>query len=221
LFFLLAFFAKAQLYNDSDLENSKYFEDQFYIATGYNFLTNRPEDVVQRNLSYNLQTGFIKDIPLNKRRNVALGLGLGYGVNSYYTNVIANADAGVIGYTISDNSDFRRSKLETHALELPFELRWRTSTATEYKFWRIYTGFKIAYVFAKSSKVVVDGNVDSFTNEDIENLQYGVMVNFGFNTWNIHTYYGLNPLLKEGVTLTNGSPFEMRTFRVGLIFYIL
>lgn len=221
LLFLLYIPLYAQVYNEDELKESKYFEDQFYIATGYNFLLNTPEGVLQRSLSYNLQAGFIKDIPLNERGNVALGIGLGYGVNSYYTNVIADNNMNDIAYTINDGDNFRRSKLETHALEFPFELRWRTSTATEYKFWRIYTGFKLAYVFDGSSKLITDDLSDSFSNTDIQNLQYGVMLNFGFNTWNIHAYYALNPLLEDGVSLENATPFEMRTLRIGLIFYIL
>ncbi len=211
----------SQVYNDNDLKGTKYLEDQFYIVTGYNFLLNRPTDVVQRSLSYSLQAGFIKDIPLNKRRNVALGVGLGYGTNSYYTNMEATDNDGLTGYTITDGEDFVRSKFETHAIEMPFEFRWRTSTDTEYKFWRIYGGFKVAYAFAKTSKLITENNTESFSNDDIQNLQYGVMLNFGFNTWNIHAYYAMNPLLDDGAVLDNGALLDMRTLRIGLIFYIL
>lgn len=210
-----------QVYEESEYEGTKYLEDQFYFGLGYNFLLNRPDGVVQRSLSYNLQTGFIKDIPLNQRRNVALGIGLGYAVNSYYTNIVAEDDASGTIYSISDDSGFRRSKFETHAIELPFEFRWRTSTDVEYKFWRIYTGFKLGYLFARTSKLVADDGSDSFRNEDIQDLQYGIMLNFGFNTWNVHAYYGLNNLLKDNVTLESGDSLELRVLRVGVIFYIL
>jgi len=221
LIVLCAVSIQAQVYDANDLKGTKYVEDQFYIAAGYNFLLDKPDIVVQRSLSYNLQAGFIKDLPLNARRNFALGIGLGYGVNSYYTNVEAQETAEGVVYALSNREGFRRSNIETHALELPFELRWRTSTATEYKFWRVYAGFKLAYAFVKRSKIVSDGFVNGFDNSDIQNLQYGLMLNFGFNTWNIHAYYALNPLLEDNVSLSNGTPFEMRTLRVGLIFYIL
>lgn len=211
----------AQVYEESEYAGTNYFEDQFYFGLGYNFLLNRPTGVVQRSLSYNLQTGFIKDIPLNERRNVALGIGIGYAVNSYYTNVVAAEDPSGIVYTISENDGFDRTKFETHALELPFEFRWRTSTDIEYKFWRIYTGFKLGYLFARTSRLVSNEGKISFKNEDIQDLQYGIMLNFGFNTWNIHAYYGLNTLLKDNVVLDNGDSLELRALRVGVIFYIL
>ncbi len=206
---------------DSTTADTKYLEDQFYIGLGYNVLLEKPTDVVQRNLSYGLQLGIIKDIPFNSRRNFGVGLGLGYAINSYYSNIVASETGGSITYEIMDQADFNRSKLETHAIELPFEIRWRTSTAEEYKFWRIYAGAKLGYVFSGRSRVVMEDGTVAFVNNDIEKWQYGLMVNFGYNTWNIHAYYALNPLLKEGTQLTNGDTIDMRTLRIGVIFYIL
>lgn len=200
--------------------DSYYLEDQFYVGVGYNVLLNSPDALDQRNLSYNLQLGFIKDIPLNKRRNFGLGVGLGYAANSYYSNMGVTEDGDVRAYQILDDENFNRSKLETHAIEFPLEVRWRTSTATEYRFWRIYAGAKLGYVFSGRSKLVTDeGNV-SFSNDDIDALQYGLMLNFGYNTWNIHAYYSLNPLLKEGASIS-GESIDLRVLRVGLTFYIL
>ncbi len=200
--------------------DGRYLEDQFYIGVGYNILLDAPDEVGQQNLSYNLQAGFIKDIPLNPRRNFGVGLGLGYAVNSYYSNIVSLEEPNTIVYQVMEDSNFNRSKFETHSIELPLELRWRTSTAEEYKFWRIYAGAKLGYVFSGRSKLVTDSGNDSFSNNDIEKFQYGLMLNFGYNTWNIHAYYALHPLLKEEATL-NGNPIDFRVLRIGLIFYIL
>jgi len=201
--------------------DTKYLEDQFYMGITYNFLLDRPDGVSQRNLSYGLQAGFIKDIPINLDRTVALGLGFGYGVSSYYSNLRAiESDNGVV-YDILDGDDnFRRSKLETHLLEIPLELRWRNSTATNYKFWRIYTGIRLGYVIGGRSKFVSDTDRFSFNNRDIRTFQYGLTFSFGYNTFNIHLYYALNNLLEDGVTVGN-SPIAMHPLRIGLIFYIL
>lgn len=219
---LLTFCAYSQTNETSDQEDfSRYLEDQFYAGFGYNVLLGKPEGVVQRNLSYNLQFGFIKDIPLNQRRNFGIGLGVGYAVNSYYSNMVVSQNANTYLYEVMNTSDFKRSKLETHAVEFPFELRWRTSTAEEYKFWRIYAGAKLGYVFSGRSRVVTDEGTIGFSNDDIEKLQYGLMVNFGYNTWNIHVYYALNPMLKDGTVLDTGESIDIRALRIGVIFYIL
>lgn len=211
----------AQKIDDSDDEfiDSKYLEDQFYAGLSYNILPNRPNGVIQRNLSYGLQLGFIKDIPFNEKRNFGIALGAGYATNSYYTNVEASEVVGQIQYSIPDE-DFDRSKLATHAIEFPLEFRWRTSNAIDYKFWRIYAGGKVNYNFSRSSKLVNEDGSNSFTNEDIRQWNYGLMLNFGYNTFNIHLYYELNPILNDLVRL-GSEEIKMQVFRVGLIFYIL
>lgn len=204
--------------------DSKYLEDQFYAGLAYNVLLDKPnDDVIQRNLSYGLQLGFIKDIPINTKRNFGFGLGVGYGTNSYYSNIIAETTSSDINYRLPVESDsLNRTKFETHAIEFPFELRWRTSNATDYKFWRIYGGIKAAYLFSRKSKFIAE-NTDnnlSFRNNDISQWQYGLTLNFGYNTWNVHLYYSLNPLL-EDATISSGEQINIRPLRVGVIFYIL
>lgn len=201
--------------------DSKYLEDQFYIGLGYNLLLDKPEGFSQRNLSYGLQLGFIKDLPLNQKRDFGLGLGFGYAVNSYYSNMIALEEVGAVGYQIMESSGFKRSKFELHSVEFPLELRWRTSTAEEYKFWRIYAGAKLGYVFSARSQLVLEEGRDGFSNADIERFQYGLILNFGYNTWNLHFYYGLNPLLQDGKRLDTGESLDLKVMRIGLIFYIL
>ena len=184
-------------------------------------MTNLPsEDVIQRNLSYNLQLGVIKDIPLNRMRNFGLGIGLGYATNSYYSNIIAEETTTDITYRFPETDEaLNRSKFETHGIVFPFEIRWRTSNPIDYKFWRIYTGFRAEYLFSRVSNLVTDKRT-SFQNDTILQWQYGLTLNFGYNTWNIHLYYNLNSLL-DGAQLLEGEPLEIRPLSVGVVFYIL
>jgi hypothetical protein len=122
---------------------------------------------------------------------------------------------------LPEDLDVKRNKLETHLLEVPLEFRWRNSSPTEYKFWRFYAGMKLGYVFSGRSKKVSNSDKESFTNTDIERFQYGLMANIGYNTFNIHIYYALNNLFKEGRALNTGEDLTFTPLRVGLIFYIL
>ncbi|WP_298502241.1 porin family protein [uncultured Maribacter sp.] len=223
LLLLILFFISTQGQNkvDSLRLDSSFLEDQVYLGVTYNFLVNQPnDDVGQRNLSYGLQAGFIKDIPLSKDRNVALGLGLGYAINTYYSNLRATEIGSDIEYSIVSSKDYKRNKLESHLIEMPLEFRWRNATPSNYKFWRIYAGFKLGYVVSSRSKIVSDLGDDSFYNKDTEKLVYGLTFSLGYNTFNFHAYYGLNSLFKDNV-LINGDPILMRPLRIGLIFYIL
>ncbi len=220
VFILMLLGAKAQEAENNTLE--KYLEDQFYVGLTYNFILNKPSSVKQQNLSYGLQGGFIKDIPLNKERDFALGIGLGYGVNSYYTNLQAiNTSAGITYEDLDSSDSYKRNKLETHVIELPLELRWRNSTPYEHRFWRIYAGMKFGYIVGSRSKFVTDSTKDSFYNTDTRNFRYGLMLNVGYNTFNIHAYYALTDLFEDNLSLTNGEGLSFVPLRIGIIFYIL
>ncbi|MEJ2163156.1 MAG: porin family protein [Robiginitalea sp.] len=219
LLFSLTLRAQADVVPDQD---QRYREDQFYLGVTYNLLLDLPQRVSQNGLSYGLQSGFIRDFPLNQACTFAIGVGLGYSFNSYYTNLRAIEDGSDIRYEILDGTvDYKRNKLETHIIELPVEIRWRNSTRTDYKFWRIYGGFKLGYIVGTRSKFVTKDFVDSFYNSDSENFRYGLMLNVGYNTFNLHLYYGLNSLFEDGVTISDGQSLEMAPLHLGLIFYIL
>lgn len=212
----------AQTLNDSIAVDDRYLEDQFYIGITYNFLLEKPDEVDQSNLSYGLQLGFIKDMPLNSKRTVGLGLGLGYGVYSYYSNLQAvELQEGFEYLIIDDDTDFKRNKLESHMVEMPFEFRWRSSDAVSYKFWRVYAGVKMGYALGSRSKLVPEeGQKTSFYNTDIRKFQYGLTFNFGYNTFNIHAYYSLSNLFNDDVYL-DGTAIDFKPLRLGIVFYIL
>lgn len=215
----------AQTGQDTTTVDKRYLEDQFYAGITYNFMLSLPNDVSQRNFSYGLQSGFIKDIPLNAKRNIGIGIGLGLGLNTYYTNVRAIQVGNGIEYQLPNSEiDAKRSKIETHLLEMPLEFRWRNSNATEYNFWRIYAGMKLSYVLNARSKFVAGINnrsfKGSFNNNDLRKLQYGLTFNFGYHNFNMHIYYALTGLLNEGVTFET-EEFKIKPLRIGFIFYIL
>jgi hypothetical protein len=205
----------------SDSEDNRYFEDQFYFGFTYNFVRNKPDVVTQRNLSYGLQLGAIKDIPLNTAGTKAVGIGLGLSLNTYYSNLIAIETGNDISYSLGDDvTGFDRSKLETHLVEFPLEFRWRSSTLEEYRFWRLYAGVKAAYVFGARSTDVIQGRKNAFYNTDVQRFQYGLTLNVGYNTFNLHMYYALNDLFRNEVKLESEA-LGFSPLRIGVIFYIL
>ncbi len=212
--------AKDSLANEVD---TKYREDQFYLAITYNLLGNKPDQVSQSGFSSGFHFGFIRDFPINKRRNVAFGVGLGLSSNSFNHNfLITKNDAGNLDYLVLDKTDinYTKNKFTTYMVELPLQFRWRTSTAEEYKFWRIYTGVNIGYLLYNSSKFRGDlGTIKNSKIDSFNDFQYGFTMSAGYNTWNIYFYYGLNSIFNN-VSVNNQS-VDMNALKVGLIFYIL
>lgn len=202
--------------------DSLYREDQFYAGVTYNLLGNKPSDLSQSGFSTGLHFGFIKDMPLNDKRNVAIGIGLGYSMNSFNQNMQINEESGgSYSYTILDGNTYSKNKFSNHLIEIPIEFRWRTSTPTEYRFWRIYTGLKVGYAIVNTAKFKDDSRSIKYNNiSDFNKLEYGFTLSAGYNTWNIYLYYGLNPIFSNNAVL-EGDKIYMNAIKVGLIFYIL
>ncbi|NNK82855.1 MAG: PorT family protein [Flavobacteriaceae bacterium] len=207
--------------NSSSIVDNLYKEDQFYFAVSYNLLTNMPENMSQKGFSTGFTLGYIKDIPLNSNRNFGLGIGLGISTNSYNHNLKISKSNGFYNYDLVDLEDFTKNKFSTQLVELPIELRWRTSTPEEYKFWRIYAGVKLGYIVASKAKSKGGGETIKISNlAAIEKLRYGLTLSAGYSTWNVNLYYGLNPIFDDSVII-NGEKTDIRIVKIGLKFYIL
>ncbi|WP_117882161.1 porin family protein [Aureibaculum luteum] len=221
-FFMISGLLSAQNNTKKDNDtiiDSHYLEDQIYIGLSYMLMDKLPDTISSNGFSNSLTLGFIKDMPLNERRNLALGIGLGYGRHTYYQNLKITRPNNVTAFDVA--TDFKSNKFSIHALEIPLELRWRTSTMDNYKFYRIYFGGKLSYAIATNSKYKEDGNIIKVNGiDEINKLQYGLSLSMGYGTWNLNVYYGLSDIFSDA-TLLEDTPIKIRDFRVGLIFYIL
>lgn len=215
LLFLVCVVAFGQIGNDT-IDN-KYFEDQFYFSANYNILVNRPKPNENNLFSGGFNIGYIRDIPFNKRRNFGLGIGLGYDYNAYSKHItIFNDPDDQEGI----NEEYHLYKFRTSLVEVPIEIRWRTSTATTYKFWRIYAGMTFGYVFYSKFKTKEESGKDVRKNLDVfERFQYGVSFSAGYSTWNVYAYYGISPIFKN--LYTSQDQRSLKDFKIGLKFYIL
>jgi hypothetical protein len=206
---------------DFNAADSLYREDQFYFGFTYNILQNKPEKLEQNKFSSGLGFGFLRDMPINKRRTWAIAAGLGYSINNFNHNFsIAEIDGDRV-YTILDGEvSYDKSKHILHYVDLPVEIRWRTSTPLSHKFWRVYTGLKLSYLVFNRYKYK-DANLkfSNSNNPDLNKLMYGAYLAVGYNTWNVNLYYGFSPIFKRGTL--EGEPIDMRTLNIGLMFYIL
>lgn len=227
LFLLTCFYSFAQNEIKPEIKplvkiDSLYREDQFYFSITYNMFTDVPDNFKQNKFSLGLSGGFLRDMPLNKMRTVAIAAGLGLSYQNYYQNINIFQDAnGALIYGVNSYGEFVSNRYRQYSVELPIEFRWRNSTFESSKFWRLYAGIKMSYVFSNSS--ILDDGEKTYkinNNPDINKFQYGPYLSAGYNTWNLYVYYGLNPLFKSATTLS-GEKLNVRTLNAGLIFYIL
>ncbi len=212
IFFLL-FFSILQAQNENDYIDTKYLEDQIYITAVYQKLFDLPDMITETGFSYGIGLGVIKDVPINMNRNIGLGIGLGYAFNVHYFNV-KEFDSPT-----DETEEVTNNKIVLNMVDIPIELRFRTSSPLNYKFWRLYPGFKFSYAFTQNTnfKQSEDFEVDELI--EVNDFQYGFTLSAGYNKWNLHVYYGLSEFF-NGSEKTNYqiAPHE---FKIGLIFYIL
>ncbi|RTY89499.1 PorT family protein [Flavobacterium sp. RSP46] len=201
--------------------DSLYREDQFYFGITYNILTDGPSGLSQSKFSSGLSGGFLRDMPLNKKRTVAIASGIGFTYNNYNQNIAISATDGMPVYALIDtNRDYNKNKFSLLSVDVPVEFRWRTSTYESHKFWRIYTGIKFSYLlYDKSVFDSAQGKVVVTGNKDFNKLQYGAYVSAGYNTINLYAYYGLNSIFKSAKI--EDKSITMKALNIGIIFYIL
>ena len=225
LFFIIIPSALCQTVEEDAVEvvDSLYKEDQFYLGVTYNLLAFKPKGSSQNGFSSGFHFGFIKDMPINTNRNIAIGVGLGASFNSYNQDILINQDNSTTNFSILNDTEtpFSKNKFSMHLIELPIEFRWRTSTAKDYKFWRIYAGFKLGYVFSNTTKFVgVPANIKLNNIDNFNRFQYGLSLSAGYNTWNFYAYYSLNPIFNSDSKIDN-TVIDTKALKLGLMFYIL
>lgn len=207
---------KAQ--KDSLQIGDRYAEDQLYLSVSYAQFFNQPEVITRSKFSYALSVGFIKDFTLNKRGNFALGLGVGYGFD-FFNHQLKVEELN--GNTVFSNGlQLTSNTYRAHQLEFPVELRWRTSTAKRYDFWRIYTGVKFLYNLSNTFEFTENGSNFSYKNVSAyRRFQYGLTLSAGYDEFNINVFYSLTPLFENGTI--NTESIDTGVLKFGLIFYIL
>ena len=204
--------------------DSLYREDQFYIGVTYNLSLNRPPGVNLRGLSAGIHFGYLRDMPVNKERTLALAIGGGFSFDFYGNNMfIGETPDNETIFTAIDEEEvnFERNRFTTAQIQIPIEFRWRSSTATRVNFWRVYGGVRVGYVYWYKANFKQSGNDVVQTDiPEYDRLRLGATLSFGNGKINFFGYYGLNPFFKNATT-TNGDPVELQDLKLGLMFYIL
>lgn len=227
LFILSSSFLSAQ---DEDLQwlktnqvDSLYREDQFYLGFTFNFLTQLPEAIEQSGFSGGLNFGFIRDMPINTRRNLALGLGLGFNINTFGQTLRINTGADDTQFfPISEDVNYDINRFNTHYIELPLELRWRSSDVDKNAFWRVYLGVHLGYLFHFKSNYSSQNQTLTSTDKSLLNpFTTSIKLTFGYGAINFMVNANLTPLFNDQQINSTGESINIQPIKAGLVFYFL
>ncbi len=220
ILFLLIFFNINILFSQN-IKSDFYREDQIYISLYYNSLKNDVSDLKENKFSSSINFGFIRDIPLNKSGKFAIGLGIGFGFNTYNNNLKINYQSSnnfFSGEYLENQIEYDYNRFNLNEIQFPIEIRFRNSSIDNYKFWRLYAGLKYSKAISRKYKFE---NLDSnytLNNIPINSDQLGLTLNIGFNTWNIGLYKAIKPFFSGN---QHNLSLDLEQFKVGLVFYIL
>jgi hypothetical protein len=219
LFYFLVFPMVIFSQKDSLSLGDAYADDQIYLSVSYSQFNDQPSTITKSNFSYALSVGFMKDIMLNKTGTLAIAAGFGYGFDFFNHELKVDElnDETIFnrGNSISDNV------FKAHNLEFPFEIRWRTSTAKKYNFWRVYSGIKFLYNLNNQFQYIdTNSNQIKYSNiSSYKKLQYGLTISAGYDAFNINVFYGLTPIYKNASM--NVESIDTKILKFGLTFYFL
>ncbi|MDC1434274.1 PorT family protein [Flavobacteriaceae bacterium] len=218
-FFFLFYFFFIGLLLGQEKDSLSYNEDQFYIDVNFIIQANDINSFQENGFSRSIHAGFLRDFSFTKKGDKAIAIGLGYGFERLVNNLNVRKNENEFSYSFPSNGVSLRNTFSFHQLQLPIELRWRTSTIDNYRFWRIYLGYRLSYQFLPTYKPFFGR---SFKIDDqIEEWQHSLSLSVGFNTWNLRFSYGLTPFLSSAFQTQEGIRPNIYPVQVGLIFYLL
>ena len=214
---LLLLFLGSVLQAAAQDEVTSFREDQIYFSIAYPYFSDAPSELIQNKLSYSFSLGFIRDMPINKKRTLAVGLGLGWESSTVFNNMQFEVlDDAVTATAIQGK--YQKNVLNMQSFAVPFELRWRSATELKHAFWRIYSGMSFHLPIQLTAKNTSLEGVQKSTSLPQSSTLLRWNIHFGFNTWNISIAHDLRPWAKSNTT---NNSFDIKFTKIGLIFYIL
>ncbi|MCK5908144.1 MAG: PorT family protein [Flavobacteriales bacterium] len=210
-------------------KSNYYLEDQIFITATYNVIVNTHDSISQGGFSNGLVVGYVRDIPLNEQRNFGLGVGINYSIAHIYQNIsIKSLDDGTTDIRRMESNEYIRNKFSLSFIEMPFEIRYRTSTIDKHKFFRSYLGFKVGYRLRAYTKLKTKVNEISYYNQPEFNWwKYAIYLNIGYGSWNFHVDYTLSKVFKDDTFAKPNDPsqslipMDMNMLNFGLTFYLI
>lgn len=194
-----------------------YREDQVYFGASFMVLDSNQERFKPRGLSRHFHFGLVRDIPLHSSGKFATGLGLGMGFERYTTNLIP-LELGQYSLPEFNLQSEQPLYFSSQSLEIPWTLRWRNATFSEYAFWRVYAGLTFQWHYSLKTKY--NGELLEMADE-LQRFGMNIHLSFGYNTWNFYLAYRLQPFLQSEARGREAIPIRLTPIKIGLIFYLL
>lgn len=187
-------------------------KDRLVFDFTADILLNRPDSVEMKGLSRGFNVYFMYDLPLGKSRfSIAPGLGIGTS-NYYFRSSLSQDSIGTTFTRISDDIDFKKSKIGLTYVDIPLEFRFRSKPNKKGSSWKLAAGFKAGLLIQNKWKYKgedLSNNGEQvkfkvFGDDNLNRFRYGATIRGGYGMLNAFVYYSLSDLFKDnkGPSLT-------------------
>lgn len=194
--------------------------DRLIIELTHDNWLNKPDYIETKWFSRGLNAFIMWDMPLTKNGTISIAPGLGISNTNVFNNVFIQRSAtddstyltiipksvpNLTTENITTDSvalKYNKNKLAVTAIDVPFELRFRTNPAKGKPF-KIAIGARIGYVVNAHTKYKGEDYRDGSQREvtikeapayNINRLKYGVTGRIGYGNFNVFGYYSLSKL---------------------------
>jgi len=188
--------------------------DRIIVDVNWNHWISSPNGVAQGLYSFGVSTYWFKDMPIGKKSNFAIALGLGFDSQNFHHDgqfifeQDINGDIFTNLIPLPEEYITYKNKIALNYVDVPFEFRFRTMNKTledRMKFnFRFYLGFKAGVLVNDHLKIKdTETKVKVFNIPNVLPYRYGPTLRIGFNKIAFNAFYSLTNVFQvdKGVVL--------------------
>jgi|JI10StandDraft_1071094.scaffolds.fasta_scaffold183949_2 hypothetical protein len=222
-FTLLAFFTftiqqlKAQ---DSDSKKSNFSapsRDYVMLQLGYEGWSGAPDSIKLGGIGRAINAYLCYDFPLAKS-NFSFAAGAGIAVSNVYlkNQVINLTDTSTQILFMPETVDYKKYKMSTAYLEVPFELRFFANKENRNKGFKASIGLKVGALVSSHTKGKRTFNNKPViekvsTKRYLETVRYAGTLRLGYGNFSVYGQYSIGNLFK-----VNNGPENVRPYQIGI-----
>ncbi len=179
-------------------------DDNLIVDINYDFWLNTPSNITLKPYSRGINVSYLYNFT-GEHSNICLAAGAEVSCQNFFIDAKPELNNGFVNFVnIPDNIDYKKNKLSTTYIEIPFEIRFRTNkSCRKDKSFKIFAGFKVGYLVNNHIKYKGDDGsgkeikIKQYNIDNIQKYRYGITARIGYGKFNITGFYPLTQLFEK------------------------
>lgn len=176
--------------------------------------------------------GFAANLFFDKRLGqspISVAIGAGVSCQNVFHNSFISTDSvgtelKTVFNPIPESINYKKNKLATTYLDVPFELRLHTNPKSPSRSFKLAIGAKVGLLINEHTKYKGDNvfgtygitganppevKIKTYNTPNINKFRYGVTARIGYGNINLFGFYSLSPLFQADKAVTTINPFSV------------